>query len=556
MLGWSAQLHGSADVCGSSKLMSQVGSSDACVREATFVEAEETCAGIGARLCTADEMMLGEGDPSACSYDSVFRWSWVQPDETNACPLNNQSRGVAGGSGRWYAFEPTTTNAFYEIQLRSESIDGRTFTIDGVYDEDAARLPGEEVTSYQRDDAAMLRWNATTNIQGRIYVHVASTSEDASYTMVPIAPPTYTWNDASPTRELRDDVLSETTFQGLGLNHNHSVTVTLNFAFPFFGLNYRQVWVTSFGMVLFERPTSSLEDGFHGVDDIHAAVAAAAGAFNFEDPRASVRSRSTATELEVAWYAPLFGSSLFSNVSMRLDANGSIGISWDNVDLSGGGSLDYRRKSLLEFDSLTRDSETHTAEAGGAEYAITQTEVEISNSNGDPVAYVCPDRVQCPSETDSADLAGRESASVMETSDAVTEVSVGPVWGGDENEGLALSAADVVYAVTFDPENNFTVRGVDFRPAGDPANDDVAVYHSNEAAQRDGQVEIDFESPTADDNALSLALDWLVWGPVVTIRFTNLEPDADYRLQVLMYLPGHLVGTYDSVDTACALCVY
>ena len=122
----------------------------------------------------------------------------------------------------------------------------------------------------------MLRipWNAT-GFQGRAYVHVASTSEDAEYTMVLILPPVYTWSPAEPQAPLsgRD---SGTQFQGLGLDQNYSVIVDLNFTFPFFGLECRRVWVTAFGMVLFEDPTSKLDDGFHGVGDIHAAVTAAA----------------------------------------------------------------------------------------------------------------------------------------------------------------------------------------------------------------------------------------------------------------------------------------
>eukprot|EP01051_Picozoa_sp_SAG22_P004153 SAG22_NODE_215_length_14950_cov_4.960676_4_plen_134_part_00 len=57
-LGWSATTDG---VCGSSILHH-----DACMREASFEEALETCAELGARLCTVSELQSGKGNPDEC----------------------------------------------------------------------------------------------------------------------------------------------------------------------------------------------------------------------------------------------------------------------------------------------------------------------------------------------------------------------------------------------------------------------------------------------------------------------------------------------------------
>ena len=39
---------------------------------------------MGGRLCTAGELEQEEGDPRACGYDSIFKWSWVSTP-TESC---------------------------------------------------------------------------------------------------------------------------------------------------------------------------------------------------------------------------------------------------------------------------------------------------------------------------------------------------------------------------------------------------------------------------------------------------------------------------------------
>jgi hypothetical protein len=74
-LGWDPEAKGSAAVCGTSTLLGLLGSSDMCVREASFTGALELCQEMGARLCTADELARDEGEPSTCGYDSILAWT-------------------------------------------------------------------------------------------------------------------------------------------------------------------------------------------------------------------------------------------------------------------------------------------------------------------------------------------------------------------------------------------------------------------------------------------------------------------------------------------------
>ena len=176
-LGWAADLHGSSTVCGSSSLVGEFGSSDLCVREKTYHEAESLCAEVGGRLCTAFELQSNEGDPEACDYDSIFKWSWADTP-VDACPSANQSLGMPGSGGSWFSFVPTSLNAYYEIQLRSEhALDGDSFTILGAFDAHGETMSGQAVTLHHREDGAMLRWNATL-IGAAAFVHVRSAADD------------------------------------------------------------------------------------------------------------------------------------------------------------------------------------------------------------------------------------------------------------------------------------------------------------------------------------------------------------------------------------------
>ena len=344
-LSWAADAQGSAAVCGSSILVGTFGSSDMCVRESSYTDAASLCTEMGGRLCTAAELEQGEGDPAACSYDSIFKWSWIDTP-VEACPMRNQSLGMPGGDGAWFSFNPTAVHTYYEIQLRSEdSNDGSSFAILGVFDEHAEMIPGPPTTIHYVESGAMLRWNAS-QIRGAAFVHVSSAADDARYTMAAVLPPVYTWESVA-----RQHIRPSQSFDAveLALQKDGAVAVDLQFSFPFFGLKYRTTWVSSFGMILLDQPTS-LGTPFSGVDSIHNAVVAAAGEHNLDHSDAYVTaSQASPTELKVSWHAPLFSSDVFSDVSVVLRDDGSVVITWEQIDLGNGGSLEHGLISYLSF---------------------------------------------------------------------------------------------------------------------------------------------------------------------------------------------------------------
>ena len=371
-LGWPASLHGSSTVCGASSLVGEFGSSDMCVREKTYSEAESLCTEMGGRLCTAAELEVDEGNPATCGYNSIFTWSWVSTP-LDACPSTNQSLGMAGGAGSWFSFEPSALNSYYEIQLRStHALDGDTFTMLGAFDAHAEIMSGQPATLHHRGDGAMLRWNATQKTHGAAFVHVSSLAPDAAYTMAAVLPPAYSWHTVSSHASYGSSV-------PLGVQKDGAVAVDLPFDFPFLGLEHSRMWVSSFGTILFEEP-SSLGVPFGGVGNTHSAIMAAAGEFDLDHPQASViTSQPSPTELQVRWLAPMFGSEVFSDVSVVLAANGSATIRWDRVDLSGGGSLGHGLASLLEFDRAGTTQDTQAIGSGSISYTVDAPDEPVAN---------------------------------------------------------------------------------------------------------------------------------------------------------------------------------
>eukprot|EP01046_Picozoa_sp_COSAG06_P004603 COSAG06_NODE_194_length_20530_cov_9.861583_12_plen_1626_part_00 len=368
-LGWPAGLHGSSAVCGSSRIIAEFGSSDLCVREKTYAEAESLCTETGGRLCTAFELQSNEGDPEACGYASIFKWSWADTP-VGACPSANQSLGMPGGAGSWFSFVPTVPGAYYEIQLRSEhALDGSSFTILGLLNAHGETVTGQAATLHYREDGAMMRWNAT-QMGGAVYVHVRSAAADAAYTMAAVQPPEYSWRPVpvQPTGQAGE----ATAFH---LQMGGAVAVDLPFTFPFFGLEYRRVWVSSFGMLLFEEPRNS-GAAFGGIDMTHSAIMAAAGEYDPSRNGASVMvSQLSPTELQVSWHAPLFSSEIFSDVSVVLAEQGNVALEWGRVDLSGGGSLGH---GLVSHVSTESESEFTTVTINGhADVAALENVVDV-----------------------------------------------------------------------------------------------------------------------------------------------------------------------------------
>ena len=254
-----------------------------CVRGSSYDDASSRCTETGGRLCTANELNQGEGDPATCSYDSLFKWSWVDTP-ADACNFANQSLGMPGRSGLWFSFHPTAVNVIHEIQLRSESFDGDSFTILGVFDGNAETVPGQPATLHHREDGVMLRWNAT-QFRGAAFVHVSSTADIARYTMAAFVPPVYSWQGVPS--------LAPQSFGAVALPMQKDGAVAVDLQFIFFGLVYDSLWVSSFGMILFEPP-SALGSPFGGVATTHSAVIAAAGEYDLPEPRWGICDDTTA----------------------------------------------------------------------------------------------------------------------------------------------------------------------------------------------------------------------------------------------------------------------
>ena len=67
-LGWNPDEYGTSDVCGSSLLQGLGGCAQGV--DVTFATAAAQCNALGARLCSAEEILLGEGDFGNCGDDS------------------------------------------------------------------------------------------------------------------------------------------------------------------------------------------------------------------------------------------------------------------------------------------------------------------------------------------------------------------------------------------------------------------------------------------------------------------------------------------------------
>ena len=83
--------------------------------------------------------------------------------------------------------------------------------------------------------------------------------------MAVAVPPVYSWRSV-PSQASQSFGAVE-----LALQKDTAVAVELQFSFPFFGLEYRLIWVSSFGMVLFDQP-SALGSPFGGVGSTHSAI--------------------------------------------------------------------------------------------------------------------------------------------------------------------------------------------------------------------------------------------------------------------------------------------
>jgi hypothetical protein len=252
----------------------------------------------------------------------------------------------------------------------------------------------------------MLRWN-TTRGGGPYYVRVTSPDPDLPFSMVAVAPPVYLQVPADP-KAWPTGAREHTE---LSTSAGSAVPIDLGFAFPFFGLVYDRIWVSSAGYLAFERPPET--EGFVGLNAVHSAVAVAAGEYDLTHPGATLAiSRFGARELEVAWHAPLFGSSKFTDVALWLSMD-TIVVRWQRIVLDGGGSLHQRLLSHLVCDELP--------------------------VLGDPAWVFSPD-------TPALMVGAGSRGSIVRTADGGINTTCSCFYGADKGEGLDL-AGEFVYAL-------------------------------------------------------------------------------------------------------------
>lgn len=91
-LGWKPEGGGSSSVCAESDDGFQ------CQTNIVYSKAAETCALTGARLCTAPELVSGEGRGTGCGHDNRMIWSTSQSTDDLLC--NFDERVVIHGTNR------------------------------------------------------------------------------------------------------------------------------------------------------------------------------------------------------------------------------------------------------------------------------------------------------------------------------------------------------------------------------------------------------------------------------------------------------------------------
>jgi hypothetical protein len=290
------------------------------------------------------------------------------------------------------------------------------------------------------------------------------------------------------------------------------VPVDLGVSFPFFGLAYNHIWVSSAGYIAFEQPPQ--HEGFAELDAgryvAHSVVMAATGEYDLTHPGATLSiSRFDANEVEVAWHAPLFGNAKFSDVALRLGSNGSIGFGWERIVLDGSGSLDHTLLHVLHFDTLP------PSESVGSK----------------------PEYAGASANTVTLAVGAGGHASIVDTHADVFNVTVGAIYGADAGEGLDF-VGDFVYAVNIygDDYRNLTIGDAVF--TSDASTPGVTISQPT-TPRREGLNKFKTFGPGLEDTNLALILaTYRYAGDLdghgsLTIQLDSLEEQSLYSLQLL-----------------------
>jgi hypothetical protein len=394
---------------------------------------------------------------------------------------------------------------YHEIQLRTEGMSSfsiSTDILDSNTEPVAATVPP---ILHWRTDGVMLRWNITQG-GGPYFVSVTSSDRAMPFSIVVVVPPTYEWVPVEPMNEPQ----SGGTKTELVLSAGAAQAVELGFSFPFFGLVYDRVWITSAGYIVFEEPAQT--DAFFGLDTVHSAIVAAAGDFDLTNPGATLsvshRNRAGATRLDVVWRAPLYSSFKFSDVGLSLSDDGSVWIQWNRIDLAVGGSLKHKLELELTFEQLPTISST-------------------GDSTGAPPSVGPPTDVVTITTGDDAKV------SIINTDTTVFNTTIGAFYGGDPGEGLDFSG-EFAYAVNVNGPADIRIGDAIF--SSDANTTGLTISQDNNRWQDRSTEYITFGS-SQDDVNLALVLDTARYSrekPII-IQLDALDPQSSYVLQLLGY---------------------
>jgi hypothetical protein len=383
-LGWGSDVTGSISVCGASALRGRVGSTDTCVRESTFIEAQSLCAELGSRLCTVDELERAEGRPEQCDYDTMLTWSWAHSEVKDAAC---GTLAWAGEAGAWYEFSPLSTG-MYEIQLRTDSgSDTFAFSTDIIGSDGESITTAMQPTVYRRPGGVMLRLNLTLlEIQyGPYYVYITSTEVNMPYSIAMAVPATYKFHTMQMAPGQDEHPAGKT--HALNIRTSGAELIELPWPFIFYGLNYSRAWVTSAGYLTFEQ--SNEADALSGAHNVRSAILASAGEFDLDRTGASVTTSSPELHtFKISWHAPLYNNTIFTDVDITLQLDGTIVVHWDRVELSDTSSLAYRLLCWYTFDRVhsnqiedASDHKTHSTVSSNAVSTSRKTAFRVDTIN-------------------------------------------------------------------------------------------------------------------------------------------------------------------------------
>ena len=139
-----------------------------CTNTVTYTDADRQCSVIGARLCTADELVSGEGTGSGCGHDGRYIWSSSSTCGSLLCPRGQMvaviGRATAGQDPMCLDTGSSGGSAIGDVSLRccadTTCSSGQAADQTTVYIINAAGQCGESTFPSTWADAA-LAWVAT-----------------------------------------------------------------------------------------------------------------------------------------------------------------------------------------------------------------------------------------------------------------------------------------------------------------------------------------------------------------------------------------------------------